>query len=170
MFGPERRGEFGDHGERGWHGGERQMPGERGLRRMNVLAHGARVADDAPRPFEHALAFRRQSVKARAAIDEQYPQCLFDLFDARRQGGLGHPAAFLGAAKIAFPRQRYQEFELVDHVAAPDCERSTPVRRAARRRATAVIKAAWLQARDLAEVWTPVAWSNCSESSPQAGV
>src|SRR3984893_10179934 len=146
------------------------MPGERGLGRMNVLAHGARVADDAPRPFEHALAFRRQPVKARAAIDEQHPQCVFELFDARRQGGLGHPAAFRGAARIAFPRQRYQEFELVDHVAAPNCESSTPARSAARRGATAVMKAAWLQARDLAEVWTPVAWWNCSESAPQAGV
>src|ERR1700732_3579788 len=146
------------------------MPGERGLGRMNVLAHRARVADDAPCPFEHALAFRRQSVKARAAIDEQHPQRIFELLDARRQGRLGHPAAFRGAAKIAFPRQRYQEFELVDHGAVPDCESATPVRRATRRRATAVIKAAWLHARDLAEVWTPVAWSNCSESSPEAGV
>src|ERR1700732_3002799 len=147
------------------------MPGERGLGRMNVLTHGARVADDAPRPFEHALAFRRQSVKARAAIDEQHPQCVFELFDARRQGGLGHPAAFRGAAKIAFPRQRYQEFELVDHGAGPDCESSMPPARvAAFRRAIAVIKAAWLQARDLAEVCTPVVWSNCSESSPPAGV
>src|ERR1700732_3301553 len=143
------------------------MPGERGLGRMNVLPHGARVADNAPRPFEHALALRRQPVKARAAIDEQHPQRVFELFDARRQGGLGHPAAFRGAAKIAFPRQRYQKFKLVDHGdRAPDCESSMPpARMAAFRRAIAVIKAAWLQARDLAEVWTPVAWSNCSESS-----
>jgi len=73
--------------------------------------------------------------------------------------------------KLRSPRQRDQEFELVDHGAAPDCESSTPpARMAAFRRANAVIKAAWLQARDLAEVWTPVAWSNCSESSPEAGV
>ena len=42
-------------------------------------------------------------------------------------------------------------------------------RRAAFRRANAVIKAAWLQARDLAEVCAPVVWSNCSESSPDGG-
>src|ERR1700704_5856268 len=59
-----------------------KLPGERGLGRMNVLAHGARVADDAPRPFEHALAFRRQSVKARAAVDEEHPKCVLELFDA----------------------------------------------------------------------------------------
>src|SRR5262249_54043576 len=66
---------------------KRQMPGKRGLRCVRVLAHRAGVADDAPRPFKDALAFRRQSVKARAAIDEQHAKSVLDcLIPADRVG------------------------------------------------------------------------------------
>jgi hypothetical protein len=34
------------------------MPDKPALERVDLLAHGARVGDDAPRPFQHALAFR----------------------------------------------------------------------------------------------------------------
>src|SRR5450759_913966 len=146
------------------------MPGQRRFRGMHVLAHGARVADDAPAPFQHALAFRRQPVKARTSIDQQHPQGVFELLDARRQGGLRHAAAFGGAAEVALARQRYQEFQLVDHRDAPVWTGKFDALKAALRRATALMHAAWLQARVLAEVWAPVVWSNCSESSPVAGV
>src|SRR5208337_1963020 len=166
----ERSREFRGYGKRGWNSGKRQMPGKRGLCGLNVLAHSARVTNDAPAPYQHALAFRRQPIKARAPVDEQHAQCVFELLDAGRQSGLGHAAGFGGAAEVALAGERNQEFELVDHREAPVWTGKFRARNAAPRREKAVMNAAWLQARVFAEVWAPVTWSNCSESSPDIGV
>ena len=48
------------------------MAGKTALQGVDFLAHGARIADDAPRPIEHALAFRRETLEARAALHKQH--------------------------------------------------------------------------------------------------
>jgi hypothetical protein len=88
---------------------------------------------------------------ARASLTMRLPH------SSSRQDGLGHAAAFGGAAEVAFARQRYQEFELVNHRDAPVKTGKFCAPKAASRRAKAVMNAAWLQARVLAEVWAPVA-------------
>ena len=158
----EGRRQLRRHAERGRHGGDGQMADEGGLWRADFLAHRAGVADDALGPFQHALAIGGEAVKARAAIDEQDAEAVLELLYAGRQRRLGDAAAFRGAAEIALARESQQKFELVDHGAAPRCA----ARSAAARLAKAVMKAAWLQARFLAEVCAPVVRSNCSERSP----
>ena len=41
------------------------------LERVDFLAHGAAVADDAACPFQHPLAFRGEILEPRAAIDQE---------------------------------------------------------------------------------------------------
>ena len=47
------------------------LAGKPMLEGVDLLAHGAGVADDPPGPFEHALALRREAAEARAALHEQ---------------------------------------------------------------------------------------------------
>ena len=57
----------GDHGRYGERGGDRRdadMAGKTVPQRIDLLAHGASVADDAARPVEHPLAFRREALEA----------------------------------------------------------------------------------------------------------
>ncbi len=83
---------------------------------IDLLAHGAGVADNAARPVEHALPLGGEALKARAAVDQQHAHLLLDLLDARRERRLGDAAGLGGAAEVPFPRQRQDEFELVEHV------------------------------------------------------
>ncbi len=64
MLGAVGRGEQLDHGERRGNGGDANMAGKAALQRIDLLMHGARIADDAARPVEHALAFRGESLEA----------------------------------------------------------------------------------------------------------
>ncbi len=57
----------------------------------------------------------RETAKARAAIDEQNPERILDLFHAGGQRGLGDPAGFRGAAEMFFAREREKEFKLLKH-------------------------------------------------------
>ena len=50
------------------------MAGEAALQRVDLLAHGARVADDPPRPVEHALALRREALEARPALHQEHAE------------------------------------------------------------------------------------------------
>src|SRR5665213_3034614 len=82
---------------------------------MHFLAHGAGVADDAARPVEHAFAFRREALEARAAVDQQHAETVFDLLHPSREGWLGDAAGLGGPPEMLFPRQSEQKFELIDH-------------------------------------------------------
>src|SRR2546429_7366874 len=44
-----------------------------------TLFRSAAIADDAPRPVEHPLAFGREALEARAAVDQQHAHLLFEL-------------------------------------------------------------------------------------------
>ena len=94
------RGERRHHRERGRDRGDAQPPGQAVAQRIDLLAHGAGVADDAARPVEHALALRREALEARAAVDQQHAHLLFELLDAGRQRRLGHAAGLGGAAEM----------------------------------------------------------------------
>ena len=76
------------------------MPDEAALERVDILAHGARIADDPPRPFQHPLALGREAVEARAAMDQQHAEHILQIFDAGGQGRLGDAAGFGGAAEM----------------------------------------------------------------------
>ena len=91
---------------------------------MDLLAHGAGVADDAARPIEHALAFRREALEAGAAVDQQHAESVFELLHAGRQGRLGDAASFGRPAEMLFARQCQEEFELVDQsrTKSGDCQ------------------------------------------------
>jgi hypothetical protein len=89
----------------------RQTP----ARSLHLLAHGAGVADDAPRPFKHALALGRQSLEPRAALHQRHTQLILQLLDRRRQRRLGDAALLRGMAEMAFAGENNEEFKLVDH-------------------------------------------------------
>ena len=93
------------------------MAGKAVLQRIDLLAHGAGVADDAARPVEHPLAFRGEALEARAALHQQHPERILELLDAGRERGLAHAAGLGRMAEMPLARQRDDEFELVDHAA-----------------------------------------------------
>src|SRR6202023_4251753 len=95
--------------------GDAQPAGQPVLEGVDLLAHGAAVADDAARPVEHAFAFRREILEPRAAIDQKHAETILELLDAGGEGRLCHAAGFGGPAEMLFARQREQEFELIDH-------------------------------------------------------
>ncbi len=115
----ERRGEARHHRQRGRDRGDAQPAGEAVAQRVDLLPHGAGVADDAARPVEHALALRGEAAEARAAVDQQHADRLLELLDAGRQRRLGHAAGFGGAAEMPLARQRQEKFELVDQCDDP---------------------------------------------------
>jgi hypothetical protein len=59
-----RRRQRRHHRQRGRDRGDAQASGQSVTQRIDLLAHGAGVADDAPCPFQHALALRRKPLKA----------------------------------------------------------------------------------------------------------
>ena len=91
------------------------MAGEALLQRVDLLAHGAGVADDAARPVEHALAFRREALEARAALHQQHAEGVLELLDAGGERGLAHAAGLRRVAEMPLAGEREDEFELVDH-------------------------------------------------------
>ena len=103
------------HRERGRDRGHPQLSRQSVPQRIDFLAHGAAVADDAARPVEHALAFGREALEARTAIHQQHAHLLFELLDARRQGRLRYATGFGGPAEMLLARQRQDEkIKLVD--------------------------------------------------------
>ncbi len=109
------RGQLRDHRQRGRDRGDAQLAAQAAAQRLDLVAHGAAVADDAPRPFEHPFAFGREALEPRAAVDQQDAHLLFELLDPGRQGRLGHPARLGGMAEMLFSREGEDIFELVEH-------------------------------------------------------
>ena len=112
---PVGGGDHRHHGERGGDGGDADMAGKAALQRVDLLAHGARVADDAARPVEHPLALGGEALEARAALHQQHAERILELLDAGRERGLAHAAGLRRVAEMPLARQRDDEFELVDH-------------------------------------------------------
>ena len=82
--------------------------------RVDLLPHGAGVADDAARPVEHPFAFRGEALEARAALHQQHAVRVLELLDPGGKRRLGHAAGLRGAAEMLLPRQRQEKFQLVD--------------------------------------------------------
>ena len=110
-----RRGERGDHRERGRDRGDPQPPRQAVTQRVDLLAHGAAVADDPARPIQHALALRREALESRAAVHQQHAHLLLELLHARGQRRLRHAAGLRCTAEVLFAGEGQDEFELVDH-------------------------------------------------------
>ena len=83
--------------------------------RAHLLAHGAGVADDAARPFQHPLALRRQALEARAAVDEHDAELSSSCLIAADSVGWVTPHCLGGAAEMPLLGERDEEFQLVDH-------------------------------------------------------
>src|ERR1700754_4675804 len=94
------------------------MPGEAALERRHLLAHGPGVADDAPCPFQHLLALRREALETRAARDQQHAKLALQLLDAGGERGLRHPADLRRTPEMVLAGESDQELELVDHASA----------------------------------------------------
>jgi hypothetical protein len=115
MAGPVRRRQRRHHGEGGRHGGDLDVTGGALLEGPNLLLHRPGIADDTARPVKHALALRREAEEARAAMDEQNAERVFELLDSRRKRRLRHAARFGGAAEMLLAGESDQIFQLVDH-------------------------------------------------------
>ncbi len=111
----ERRGQPWHHGERGRNRRDADVAGKAVPRGAHLFLHGARVAGDAPRPDQHLLAFRRQPLEARTALDQHDAQRLLELLDRRRQRRLGDAELLGSPAEMLLPCEFDEEFELVDH-------------------------------------------------------
>jgi len=128
MAGAERRCQRRHHAQ---HRGDRRDPdlaGQLVLQPVDFLPHGAGVADDAPRPVERALAFRRKALKPRAALHQHDAKHFLKLLEAGRHRRLGNAAGFGGAPEVPLFCQRQQKFKLVDQgeslmrSAGPSCQ------------------------------------------------
>src|SRR5262245_28946640 len=81
--------------------------------RVDLLAHGAAVADNPAGPFQHPLPLRGKAWKTRPAIDQQHAHPLFELVYSRAKCWLGDPATFGRPAKMPFAGKGKNEFKLV---------------------------------------------------------
>ncbi|EGE56132.1 hypothetical protein RHECNPAF_7500102 [Rhizobium etli CNPAF512] len=109
------RGDARKHGEGRRNGGETNVAGKTAPRRAHFLSHGAGIADDAPRPLEHALPLRRQPLKPRPALHEHDAELILQLADGGRERRLRNPAFLRSAAEMLFIGKGDEEFQLVDH-------------------------------------------------------
>ena len=110
----KRRRQRGDHAE---HGRDRRDPDfarKLLLQRIDLLTHGAGIADDAPRPIQRALAFRRKPLKARAPLHQHHAKNFLQLLEAGRHRRLRDAAGLRGPSEMAFLGERQQKFKLVD--------------------------------------------------------
>ncbi len=91
------------------------MAGQAALQRIDLLMHGAGVADDAPGPVEHPLALRREALEPRSPLYQEHPEGFLQLLDAGGEGGLADAAGLGGTPEMALAGERDDEFELFDH-------------------------------------------------------
>ena len=120
----ERQRHRGDEGQGGRDHAEPQMPADAALERIDVLAHGARIADDPARPVEHPLALGREAAKPGTALDDHHAELLFEALDGGGKAGLGDAGGLGGASEMPFAGEEEEKLELVDHFAkVPQRER-----------------------------------------------
>jgi hypothetical protein len=93
----------------------RIWPAQAVLQRIDLLAHGARVTDDAAGPVEHPLALGSEALEARAPLHQEHAEHILELLDAGREGGLAYAASLGRVAEMPLARERNDEFELVEH-------------------------------------------------------
>ncbi len=60
------------------------MSADAAFQRVDILLYAPGIADEAAGPVQHALAFRREPAKARAALDERQSELVFKAFYRRR--------------------------------------------------------------------------------------
>ncbi len=94
--------------------GNPHEPGQTALERPDLLPHRPGIADDPLGPFQYPLAFRRQAMETRAAIDEQHAERLFELLDAGGESRLGDAAGFGSAAEALLAGDGDEKFQLID--------------------------------------------------------
>src|ERR1700733_13246900 len=114
MTGPKRRGERCDHAKRGRYSRDGDLSGETVLEGIDLLAHRAGVADNAPRPVERALPLRRKALAPRSALHQPDAEDFLELLEAGRHRRLGDAAGLGGAPEMTFLCQREQQFKLID--------------------------------------------------------
>ena len=110
----KRRRQRRHHAEHGRDRRDPDLAGELVLEAVDLLPHRAGVADDAPRPVERALAFRRKALKARAALHQHDAEDFLELLEAGRHRRLGDAAGFRGPSEMPLLCERQQKFKLVD--------------------------------------------------------
>ena len=108
------------HGQGSWNCCQPEFSGEAVLERVHLLTHGARIADDAPRPVEHALAFSGESLETGTAVDQQHAEAFFELLYPRRQRRLGDPAGFRRPPEVLFTGQCEEKFQFFQQL-RPRC-------------------------------------------------
>jgi hypothetical protein len=113
----QRRGQFGNDRQRGGHRRQPKMAGQTAFQRADLVVHRARIADNAARPVEHALAFRSEADKARLSIHQQHAETFFELLQTRRQRRLRDATGIGGAAKMLLTSKCEQHLQLVDQAA-----------------------------------------------------
>jgi hypothetical protein len=86
------------------------MAGQIAAHGADVLHHGAGVRDNAPRPFEHALALGREALKARTTMHQHDAEPGLELLHGGRERLLCDTAALGGVAEMAVPGEGEEEF------------------------------------------------------------
>jgi hypothetical protein len=114
MPGAERRRQRRHHAEHGRNRRNPDLAGELVLEAVDLLAHGAGIGDDAPRPVQCPFAFRREPLGARTALDQHYAEHLLKLFQPGRHGWLGDAARLRRPSEVPLVGERQEEFKLVD--------------------------------------------------------
>jgi hypothetical protein len=112
---PVGRRQHRHHGQRRGDRGDTDVAGKTPLQGVDLLMHGAGVADDAPGPVEHPLALRREALEPRSALHQEHAEGFLELLDAGGEGGLADAAGLGGVSEVALAGERDDEFELFDH-------------------------------------------------------
>ena len=96
----------------------RDFAGKTVLEGVDLLAHRAGIADDAPRPVQRPLPLGRKALEPRAALHQHDAEDFLKLLQAGRHRRLGDATGLGGASEVTFLGQRQQQFKLVDQKAA----------------------------------------------------
>jgi hypothetical protein len=75
----------------------------------------SRIADDAARPLERALAFGGQPDESGATLHQPDVEHFLELFQPQRQRGLRDRTGLCGTAEVSLPGNGEQVFKLFDH-------------------------------------------------------
>ena len=115
----KRRRQRRHHAELGRDRRDLDFAGQLVLEAVDLVAHRAGVADDAPRPVERPLALGREALEARATLHQHHAEKFFELFEARRHRRLGDAASLGRPPEMPLLGERQQKFKLVDQEQTP---------------------------------------------------